>query len=65
MPWQLLLRLNQRELTFQFLLAWKKPLEKKQSLFSLPLPPSILWSLFICPGRLDVPRGSGGQHSVQ
>lgn len=27
-PWQLLLWLNQRELTFQVLLAWKRPLEK-------------------------------------
>lgn len=62
-PWQLLLWLNQGEFTFQFPLAWKRPLEKKQPCSSphqpssLPAPaPSIVHSQLICPGRADAPR---------
>lgn len=59
-PWQLLLWFSQGALTFQFFLAWKRPLEKTALRALHPFPPSIGWSLLIYPGRLDAPRRQWG-----
>lgn len=67
LPWQLRLWLKEWELTFQFFLAWKRPLEK-----TALLPPSDVCSQLDSPGRpesspkaVEGPGAMGGSHAAQ
>lgn len=72
MPWQLLLWLNQGELTFQFPLAWKRPLEKKTVLLlptlallpPCPPPPALCVHSSCALAGLMLPGVIGSQDSM-